>query len=304
MPGNTLGTTNGLIVAQRTLDTLLAQFPALSLITTDFSNEVQRFGQQVVTRVVSPTTASDYDPANGYVSTPRAVVDVNVTLNKHKHHTYDVNDQERSSTNRDLIQEWADTAAHALGTAMMNDLTSLVTPANFNLAAQTSVITAANFNRSAVVALRTALNKRFVPDVGRFLVLNSDYAGSLADDTTIVANLYNRDANTITSGQLPPIHGFEIAEYSALPDNGVNLAGFGGNKEALVIATRLPDKPSADVPLGGTIDIVTEPNTGLSVQLRQWYNFQLGKEYRTITLMYGMAVNVGAPGRLQLVTSA
>ena len=301
---NTLGTTNGLIVAQRTLETLLVQFPVLSLITTDFSAEVKRFGQEVVTRVVSPTTASDYDPVNGYVPTPRAVVDVSVTINKHKHHTYDVNDQERTSTNRDLIQEWADTAAHALGTAVVNDLTSLVTPTNFNVAGQQSVITAANFNRSSVVAIRTALNKRFVPDVGRFMVLNSDYAGALADDTTIVANLYNRDANTISSGQLPPIHGFQIAEYSALPDNGVNLTGFGGNKEALVIATRLPDLPSPDVPLGGTIDVVTEPHTGLSIQLRQWYNFQLGQEFRTITLMYGMAVNTGAPGRLQLITSA
>ena len=30
-------------------------------------------------------------------------------------------------------------------------------------------------------------------------------------------------------------------------------------------------------------------NTGISVQLRQWYDMQKGKEFRTITFMYGVA---------------
>jgi hypothetical protein len=59
----------------------------------------------------------------------------------------------------------------------------------------------------------------------------------------------------------------------------------------------LPDAPTTVIP--GVISTVTEPHTGLSIQLREWYDMTLAKESRTMTLMYGFAKgNAGTLVRL------
>jgi hypothetical protein len=291
--GNTYGTLSGTLVVLRTLETLLAKFPILQDITTDFGQQGVLFNQPVMSRVVVPTTAGDWSPVTGYAPTDRTSLDVPVTINKHKFHTFVVDDQARSSTNRNLIQEWADTAAYAVGKAMVDDLFALVLAAPFPLAYPKTAI---NFDRDSVIDVKILLNQNFVPDNERFICLNSPFHGAMEKDTTIVANLYNKASDTISTGRLSDIHGFSPSEYSALPDNGQNLAGIAGNKESLLIATRVPEMPSNGVPLPGRVEMVTEPHSGLTAQLRQWYDFLLGKEYWTMTLMYGVAVGFSEAG--------
>ena len=116
---NTLGTANGAIIARRALTTLLEQFPFLQQITTDFSNEPVLFNQTVYTKLPSAVSAIDYNTTTGYVSADVTQVDVPVTLNKHKHVTYGMNDAERSSTPTNLIERFAGNAAQALGLHFM-----------------------------------------------------------------------------------------------------------------------------------------------------------------------------------------
>lgn len=97
-------------------------------------------------------------------------------------------------------------------------------------------------------------------------------------------------------------HGFNDNEYSALPANSENLAGFAGVAEGLVIATRLPKIPADSSEIQGSIEVVTEPNTGLSLQVRSWYDMKLGKEFRTYTLMYGVAA--GNPACIERLVTA
>lgn len=289
---NTLGTINGTLIAQRALRTLLVRFPILALITTDFSPEGVKFNQTVVSHVVSATTAGDYDVNNGYVSTARTQVDVPVTINKHKHHTYEVNDQERTSTDINLIDRFAETAAHALGKVLVDDLMALVTVANF--ANATTAATASAMVRGKVIDVGQVLNERFVPELDRFMMLNSAYYAALCKDAEISHADSNPASNTIGSGRLPNVHGFAISEYASLPGNDGptnTLKGFAGNKECLILTTRLPKEPDVK-PVPGLITTVTEPNTKLSIQLRQWYDMQKGKEFRTMTLMYGVAKGV------------
>ena len=272
---NTLGTTNGKLIAMRTMKTLLAKFPLLRQITTDFSNEGALFNQPIVSHIVTAGTASDYDTTNGYVASDRTQVDVPLTIDQHKHHTYSVNDQERTSTNIKLIERFAATGAHALAKAMYSSLFGLLLEADYNQ----SIVAVASFDRDAVIDIGTALNGRDVSDVGRFMVLNSSYHGALFKDGVIVSNDQN----------------------PALPANAQNRVGFAGNAEGLVIATRLPKEPeAANVP--GNIYTVTEPESGLSIQVREWYDIKLGKEFRTMTLMYGVAK--GVTNNMQLIASA
>ena len=110
---NTLGTLNGAIIAKRALATLLEEFPFLSKITTDFSDEGALYNQQINVKLPTAVTAGDYNTTTGYVSQDVTQVDVPVTINKHKHVSFGFTDQERSSTNSNLIERFASNAAQA-----------------------------------------------------------------------------------------------------------------------------------------------------------------------------------------------
>ena len=289
---NTLGTTNGLVIAQRALATLLRDFPVLSDITTDFSALSARYNQTVSTSIVSASTASQFNPVVGYTSTDRTQVDVQVQLNRWAHHTYSVTDAERTTSQVDLISRFADTAAHALGQAVMDDLFALFTPANFT---NQKIVSYDSFSRKSVIDIATTMNNLFIPKLGRFMIVDANMYGSLSNDLTVVQNFSNAGANTIQTGKLTGIHGFnDIVDYTAIGGSAntpntpqPNLVGIAGVKESVLFCTRLPDAPTTVIP--GVISTVTEPHSGLSVQLREWYDMTLAKESRTMTLMYGFA---------------
>ena len=95
--------------------------------------------------------------------------------------------------------------------------------------------------------------------------------------------------------------GFEqIGEWVNLPTAN-NLTGFFANKNALVIASRVPKDPALVIPdlqIPGTIKIVTDPETGMTMMYRYWYDMKLGKLSMTLTWMYGVTLGIAGQGTL------
>ena len=282
---NTNATVNSAIIAQSALTTLLAKFPILDRIATDFSASSVKFNQDIVTHIVTPTVARDFDPATGYVPDDQAQTDVSVKIDKHAYAGYAITDVERSTSQIDLNQRYADKVAYALGRKVCDDLLALIVNANFNN--KTEVAQDA-FGRDTVVDISTKLNKRFIPDMGRFMFVNSDYYNSLQKDEALYkAYITPQAGSTVPTGMIPDVNGFSVVEYAALPENGERLVGFAGIREGLIMAARVPDVPANT---GDTvIRVVTDRRTGLSVQVRDRYDGRLGKQEVSFTLMYGFA---------------
>lgn len=282
---NTNATVNSPLIAQTALNTLLAKFPILSRIATDFSSGSVKFNQDIVTHIVTPTVAHDFDPATGYVPDDQAQVDVTVKIDKHAYAGYAITDVERSTSEIDLNQRYADKVAYALGRKVCDDLMALIVAAKF---ANETEVAQASFGRDSVVDIGTKLNKRFIPDMGRFMFVNSDYYNALQKDEALYkAYITPQAGNVVVSGMLPDVNGFAVIEYSALPENAERLVGFAGIREGLIMAARVPDVPANT---GDTvIRVVTDPRTGLSVQVRDRYDGRLGKQEVSFTLMYGFA---------------
>ena len=294
---NTLGALNAALIAQEGLALLVAKYPVIGQITTDFSNEPVHLNQDLTTRIPSVGTVQDYDATNGYVPANISNTDVTITLNKFKHATFALSDAELSSTNRNLIAEYSKSFADSIGLGVMADIAALFTAANYS---NTTVVTLANSNRkSVIVAANAALNKRNAMS-DRFGVLNPDLVNALWSDDSIV---YMTAGGTgIEAGQLPVIHNVAISEYSALPTTG-NLTGVIGAKDSIVFASRTPsDAGFADLPATGRVSVVTDPKSGLSVQVREFYNGQTGKRQVTFALIYGLGV--GNPASLQRVITS
>jgi len=280
---NSIGTTNANVIAQRALEILVADYSFLRNSVTDFSSEAAKYNASIYTHRISATTAQDYSQANGYVATATTQTDVQITLNKFKHVSYAVDDQERTSSNINLIERFAGAAAHALGLQMVGDLLALVTSSSFTSALTQS---SATFSYASVVSAGITLNNANVPQNDRYAVLAPSFYGRLLNDSTIVANAQISGEQSRTAG-IGSVAGFNINLYSAVPQNSITLGGFFAQREALLIAARVPEVPTG-VPIPGDISVVTEPRTGLSVQVRENYDVVKGLLQRTYALIYGV----------------
>lgn len=292
---NTLGTTAaGEVIVRQALKTLLVEFPAINQVAHQYSDSL-RFGQAANFSLVSAASAIDYHTTNGYVAADQTQADKTVTLNKHKHVTVKFNDQERSASEVDLIQRFAPVISHAIGKVLYDDLFALILNAAYSNKVTKA---AASVDRETLVDLAADLNGRNVPMAPRIAVLNSSAYAALFKDVSIVSSDF-RSGSDAQSGRITaPVHGFNVSEYSALPSNSENLIGFAAYPEALLLATGVPDVPTEQS--GGRIQNVTQ--NGLTVQMRQWYDWQKGFEYMTVTLFYG--VDEGNTDNLTRLVSA
>ena len=133
----------------------------------------------------------------------------------------------------------------------------------------------------------------------RSAFLMPTYAGQLKKDS-VLTSANSSAADVIRSGSLGPLAGFtNVYEYAAIPHNSENLVGFACSREALLIAARQPAVTDQNTV---QVENVTDPVTGLPLQLRLFYVPQSKKTYLTVEVMYGVAVGV-AGNLVRLVDS-
>lgn len=299
---NTLGTLAADIVSQRALDLLVEQFPVLTRISTNFSDEGIKFGRTVNTRIITPPSTGDYDVNTGYPRHNARADDVPVTIDQHKSCEIAFNANELSGTTRSLFREHAPGQAYALGSVMVSAVYGLILAANY---AERTVSTLANFDRATVITMGTELTTRKAPPLNRTLLLTPTYHGKLFSDPAIVSLAsYNRP-EVITQGKLPPVHGFEPFEAVSLP-SAEYLRGFGFTPDAMCMAARLPMEYASALPGvsgGGVVSVIVEPNTGLSVQQVAYVDHKMGTAAVRLAIQYGVAKGQVASGQ-RLVSQA
>ena len=305
MPANSLGTLSPTLVVLDTIQFLKKTFPVITRITTDFSADATLLNETVISRVVTPPPTHDYvSPAaagTGYNPQDAATsVDVPVTINKHKFATLAFSDTELSSTPRDLPAEQKQALAYALGRQLLIDLFALVTPTNFPTTYQ--IVDPKNSNKHTVLALRQLLVANGAT-VNRFGIVNPTVFAALGQDASVISKFnFGTSDPDLQAGTIDDFGGFsQISEYAEL-NTANSLAGFFGGKEALVMAARVPEVPDIDVP--GTIENVSDPDSGLTLQYREYYDMMGGMLNLTLTWMYGVAKGVAGHGALLVQNAA
>lgn len=297
-----LGTLAPELIVQRAFARLKDSFPWLRSITTDFSAENAQFGQTIKTRLLGALAAHDYDPATGYGANDASATDVPIVINKHKGVPLTYNVNELASTTRDLFGEQTEAMHIAIATAFITDLLALVTAANFT---KVTTATLAAFARATLTAMAREQNKDKVPSIGRILLLNPDAFEKLGADATIVQLAAYQKPELITQYTLPPVAGYQPYEVVSLP-TAANLAGLALTRDALALATRVPNDYTQALPgaSNGAVSVVTNPDTGISVQLVQYVNHDLATSTARVATMYGVAVGNPAVARRLTLTAA
>lgn len=294
---NSLGGVVGNLVVQRSLDLLKTEFPLLSRVSTDFSDQNAAYGQTIKTRLLTPPAATDYNTSTGYASSDVTTTDVDVVINAHKAVSITFNVNELAGTRRMLFDEQREGMHFSLGEALVSALYALITSGNYTNATTKAK---SSFGRGTLTQMAKALNGvgRKAPKNNRTLLLNGDYFEVLANDSAVVNLATMLDRTLIEQYKIPPIAGFQPFEAIDLPSTG-NLNGFGLSPDAMAVVTRLPNDYSSVFPgvsAGGLVSTVTNPDTGVSVMLVQFIDHKLGSATMRVALMYGVAVGRATSG--------
>ena len=86
--------------------------------------------------------------------------------------------------------------------------------------------------------------------------------------------------------------------------DGAKLVGFAFGASALAFGSRIPadyTKVWSDLPATGVIDMVTEPDSGLTLMMRRYVLHDSWSADADVALMYGQAKGQSAAG-IRLVT--
>jgi hypothetical protein len=228
-----------------------------------------------------------------------------VVINNHKGIPITFNENLLASTMRRLFNEFAEASAYALAKALVDAIYALFTDANFT---NNTIQASATFARSNVVDIGVALTIRGVPlGLGnRTMLLWPAAFGSLVKDATMVTYAAYQAPTIVTEGTQPnaafpiTVDTFQVYTAPNMPSNNANLVGFAGSKSALVIATRTPNDYTSVMPGAsfGNVQMVSDPDLGITVMQVQYVNHTLGTATSRIALMYGVASGQTAAGQL------
>lgn len=283
------------------LEALRIQLLSLEVFSIAY-NDVQLEGTDKLEVPYFPLEAAastDFNPANGYVFGDNYNQGAKeVTVNKRKYQPLSI----PSSTfarqpNLDPERVGRQKGAKLAGDVMA-DILSVVTAANFGAAGSTGAATAFDF-AEVNETLGGACDAANWPSIMRGLVLKSAYFRNLVTDLGDTSKYGSSDP--IMRGVLQGVAGFEsIYNNQTIPSNAESLVGFACMPSAVIVGFS-PIAPKD----GGRIieyDTMSDPDSGLTIEFRRWFDADLDIEKTVLECNYGYAV--GEEAALKRIVSA
>lgn len=271
------------------LDTFLEAYTAallpFSAFSTNFSPENVNEGDDIDVGYI-PLAAAARDFGGTYTVQASDYQKKRVTINKHKYVSWGLSDTDLYSKSLVTLQQQARQKAFALASAVLADVLSPVTLANYGAAVFTGA--ASGFDLDDVADIRTAVVKAKWPMGARNMILGADYYGAVCKDNTFQDASAAGGTSTRETGKLPNLYTFSMFESEAIPANGENLVGFANMPSALAVAMRYlqPRRPEKYIEARPLVDT----DTGITIGLRHDYDTKAGVEWIAFECNYGYEV--------------
>lgn len=268
------------IMAAEALGYLKANTVLARLVNRDWDDEIQTHGQTVTIPFTGSLTV--YDKTENAATTKQTptATSVNVTLNKHKHVTFIIEDFARALARADWVTAYARDAMAKIAEQIDSDIGALYSGLSQTIDA-TAGLAESHFRNA-----RRLLNAAKSPNTQRYAVLHED-----ADYEALgIERIVNRDyAETL--GKLAAdsftgkFMGFDLFMSQNVPTSGGQAKNLFFQRDALVLASRpLPPAPAG---LGVGQSVMNEDGIGLRVTV-SFDDDYLGLKV-TIDVLYGVA---------------
>jgi len=190
-------------------------------------------------------------------------------------------------------------------TATASGVTLTLNSGKIPTAYATYVKQLADFSSASLGDIAGAFQSNEVPEEDRFAMLLPSYYRKLGQDPllgTFFAAMQSPEI--INEGKLPRIQGFNPIEAGYFPTSS-NRVGFAGQKNSIVLKTRLPmdfTQALGGVAVPGSVSTVTDPVSGLTVMLVQRVDLTGNYAEWRPEIMLGAAVGDRRAG--MVITSA
>jgi hypothetical protein len=267
------------VIAQSVINSLKGKLPSLKFFSSVFNTLEGQAGKVVAVPLIGTSTATEFG-ASGYLTGDDATLAIsNVTLKHFKVSSRFAPLDVKSYGAQYLVNAFTPTASNAIAEACMAQISALITNANYS----SNSVPGAALSYAEVITAKGALDTAKASEV-RALVVNPTYANNLLTDAQIAA-AYALGANVIQSGQIGQVGGMSVFQWSSLPTNSENLAGFACGSDAIAVASGLP---MSEIP-GFEVANAFDEDTGLGVQILMGQE-NSGYFNITATVLFGASV--------------
>jgi hypothetical protein len=280
---------NEKIYLQEVMNAFTAGMAPVSAFSRSFSAATANKGDAIIVPRVSAmsTTTFSYDNNSGfpYEGSGGEVVAITLNIDKHQIVPCDVTDIQSVNSSVADVTTFARQQGAALARKCLTDIFGLLSITNFGAAVATPV-SIADTGLTQLREARLALVNRRVPMENLNLVSSAELYERLLADTNVSKSLEFGGSEAIRDARIPRLLGMNIYETNALPLGGtLSLIGFVAHQDAMGLAVRTL-MPQSSAPYEA-VEIVTDPETGLSFTYRRHFNPGRGKMFANVECLFG-----------------
>lgn len=278
------------IFARNALNGFVKTLLPLNVFSTNFSPDPVQKGNNVLVPLIGSITATTFSAYNICGGTMTVIT---VAINKHKIASVGQSDLTECGSSMAQLERFSFQQGAGLATLVMQDILTLCTTANFGLA---TAVSSTVMDVAHIRAARKLMNQANVPIVGRGLLLDCVPYDTLLGVTNFVqAHMYG-DRGPIANAVIPRAMGFDLYELNSVFPSTGSVMGLACHASAVAVAMRYlqPQK-------GNTYSDarpITDPETGLTIGLRDHYDNNTGERYLNLEAVYGFVAGITNGARL------
>ncbi len=285
------------ILANSALQAFTKTLLPITKFARNFSASPGVHGTYILVPLIGALTATTFNGSYAVCGGTKTVI--TVQLNKHKVIAIGQNDLDFWNNSASDLESFGFQQGKALGTLVLQDILSLVTTTNFSIS--TSVASTA-YDVPQLRRARLDLNLSDAPMDPRQLLLEAVPYDALLAVTNFVQAYAYKTNDVLYEGRIMHALGFDINEVNGiLPGGTASVAGFACHANAIAVAMRYL-APQA----GNTYNEArpfTDPETGITIGLRDFYDNLTGSRYINLECNYGRSVGISAGGRILATTN-
>lgn len=282
---------NNEIFGQPAIEGLCKVLMPITRFARNYSPSPAQKGDQVLVPLISTLTATTFGGSYNVCGGTKTVATINLT--SHKIVTVGQSDITAHSSSESDLKSFGYQMGKALGTLILQDILTLVTTATGYFSSVTNVSTTA-LGLAELRASRLALNRANVPGDPRVCVLDCVPYDSLLAVTNFVQAQMFKDQSVLQEGRVMRALGMDFYELNGLFTASVQ--GFVAHPDAIAVAMRYLAPQEGH----GYNDAhaIVDPESGLVVGLRDFYDENTGSRFITLECLYGKTVGLCNCGRI------
>jgi len=288
---------NDKLIAQTALEAFTADLDPLSAFSTSYSSEVVRRGASVEVPLIANLTATTF--ADSYETDGGTMNKITVNVDTHKIVTVSISDTEFSKSSVADVTKFAFQQGKALAQSILTSVYGLLVTTAGTAAQYTATLTNLSaFTITNARALRAALNAEKAPMTNRSLILNSTMFDSLLSQAGLLDASQFGSREAIAEARVPRVLGMNVIESLILPSNSITLSAVAVHPSAIAVAVRAlePQAPSEYL----QANTVTDPQSGLTLGYRRFYQPANGKHYVSFECVLGFSRGITGGAKLGL----